>query len=94
MTDARRTVASLLERAQSAAGAADTDRARTLDGGTVDMSVGQIGPRKAPMPADDAREPLPRWEGRDGVDRAITDLLARAAPRQPSASSRRPRIRV
>ena len=32
------------------------------------------------MPADDAREPLPRWEGRDGLDRAITDLLARGRP--------------
>ncbi len=44
------------------------------------MPVGQIGPRKVPTPADDAREPLPRWEGRDGLDRAIMDLLARGRP--------------
>jgi tetratricopeptide (TPR) repeat protein len=80
MNDARRTVASLLERAQAAAGATDTDRARTLDGATLDMSIDQVGPRKAPMPDDDAREPLPSWEGRDGLDRAITALLARGRP--------------
>ena len=61
-------------------GATGTDLARTLDGGTVDVSVGQIGPGKGPLPYHDAREPLSGWQGREGLDRAITDLLVRGLP--------------
>ena len=79
MDDAKRTVASLLHRAQAAAGVTDTDRAKSGDRGNVALNAGSSD-AQTPVPADAGDEPLPTWEDRDGLARAITDLLAHGRP--------------